>query len=112
VLKKKGIISRIEKRLQIDNVIVIRHLGANSLNTVVPLYSYFQNDIFNKKLNIERLVNFDPSSLNDVDYIIAQVYRENADFISSENGLLPKEVLLKNYKVLSKIEESIFLERK
>ena len=110
VLKKKGIISCIENRLGKNDIIRIRHIGGNSLCIVGHLYLFFQSYILANKIDINRAVDF--SSIDNVDYIIAQLYRDNTDYIDSENGkLLYKKELFKKFRLLSEIKGIIFLEK-
>jgi hypothetical protein len=111
-LKRRGLISSIETRLRKGGVIKIRHVGGFS-DFVSSLYLYFQGPLLTRRIDIGRIVDFNPSSLEDVDYIIAHLDEKNTDFIPSESGrLLPKKILLKSYKVLFDIDGIIFLEIK
>jgi Dolichyl-phosphate-mannose-protein mannosyltransferase len=99
VLKEKGIISHIEDRLRKNTKIKIRYIGGGMENTLGYLYYYLQNGLFNKQIEIDRIMDVNPSSLKDVDYVITTLDLESI----SENRelLLFKEVLLKNYTIIA-----------
>jgi len=114
MMKKKGVISHIENRLRKQDRVKIRYLATHPLSKIMDLYLYFQNDILSNKIDIERISESDLNSLEDVDYVFAMLHWENPDLLSLDRGaFLPKEVLLKNYKVVSEVDDChIFLERK
>jgi hypothetical protein len=97
-LKKEGIISRIEQELRDGKTIKIAFSGDNVEETIVLLYFYFQDAIFKKRITIH---NRKESDVPDADYIVTK-----------DSDLLNEKDLLRNYRVLSRIKERVFLIKK
>ncbi|MFH1799913.1 MAG: glycosyltransferase family 39 protein [Candidatus Omnitrophota bacterium] len=97
-LKKEGIIPHIEQGLRDGKAIRIAFSGDNVEDTIVLLYFYFQDAIFKKRIAIyERHV---------LDF-------QNADYIvMKDSDLLTEKELLRNYRVLSRIQGRVFLIKK
>ena len=94
-LKRKGVISHIENKLKNGSIIKIKFGGDSVENPILFLYLYFQDYILNKKIYIQRDQDLD---FRDADYVAMR-----------ERDLFIKEELLKDYRILSKIGEFVFL---
>jgi hypothetical protein len=97
-LKKEGIISYIEEKLRDGKAIKIAFSGDNVEETIVLLYFYFQDAIFKKRITIH---NRREADVPDADYIVTK-----------DSDLVNEKDLLRNYRVLSRIKERVFLIKK
>lgn len=94
-LKRCGIIPYLEQELRDGKKIEIEFSGDNVEATMALLYLYFQDAIFNNRLDIRNRMNLD---FQDADYIVMR-----------DSDLLNKKELLKNYRILSRVKERVFL---
>lgn len=94
-LKKDGVIPHIEQGLREGKTIRIEFGGDNVEHAIVLLYIYFQEAIFNNRIDIQKRPKLD---FQGADYIVMQ----DSDFLN-------KKELLKNYRILSRVRERVFL---
>ena len=94
-MKKGGIIPSIEQRLSEGKIIRIEFKGDNVEQIVARLYLYFQDAIFNNRIDIYQRPKV---SFQDADYIVMR-----------NSNLLEEKDLLKKYKIFSELGNNIFL---
>ena len=97
-LEKDGVIPHIEQGLRDGKKIRIEFGGDSVEVNVALLYIYFQDDIFNNRIDIRSRMKLD---FQDVDYIVLR-----------STDLLNKKELLKNYMILSRAGECVVLIKK